>query len=139
MRIAIPLLLCFLTAATLTRPVAERKVTKVTPLLTMESIEASLPFWMDTLGFEVTMKTPEEGALDFVGLQSGDIEIMLQTVKSVRADLPKLAETLETSATVLYVEVDGLDAIAKKISKNSVLILKLRRVPFSIRTLFLHL
>ena len=41
-------------------------VKKLTPILTVESIEPCLPFWMDALGFTKTVEVPHGDALGFV-------------------------------------------------------------------------
>jgi hypothetical protein len=35
---------------------------KLTPILTVEAIEPSLPFWVDALGFTKTVDVPHEGS-----------------------------------------------------------------------------
>ena len=64
---------------------------RMTPILTVETIEPSLPFWMEGLGFEKTMEVPEGDHLGFAALEKGGFELMLQTRSSVEADLPALA------------------------------------------------
>ena len=46
-------------------PIPEVELKKLTPILTVESIEPSLPFWVDALGFTKTVEVPHEGALGF--------------------------------------------------------------------------
>lgn len=83
---------------------------KITPVLMVEEIEPVLPFWVERLGFEKTVEVPHEGRLGFVILVKGRVEIMYQTVDSVRADVPPLADTAPASS-FLFIEVDDLDAI----------------------------
>ena len=83
---------------------------KITPVLMVEEIEPVLPFWVERLGFEKTIEIPHEGRLGFVILVKGGVEIMYQTVDSVRADVPQMAETPPASS-FLFIEVDDVDAI----------------------------
>jgi len=46
-------------------------------LLNVADIEASLGFWRDLVGFEVTTRFEHEGRLAYAGLKSGDVQLML--------------------------------------------------------------
>ena len=81
------------------------KISSITPVLAVDTIEAVLPFW-DALGFEAVVKVPAEGPLDFVILKTGESEVMYQTHKSLAEDLP----TATPGTTLLYVQVGDLDA-----------------------------
>ncbi len=81
---------------------------KLTPMLAVESIEAELPFWTESLGFARTMQVPDEGPLVFVALENNGLEVMLQTLASIKDDVPALAEGNPRGA--LYVEVESLAA-----------------------------
>nr|NIU29375.1 hypothetical protein [Gemmatimonadota bacterium]NIU68019.1 hypothetical protein [Actinomycetota bacterium] len=87
---------------------------KITPLITVDTIEPCLLFWT-ALGFQVTAEVPHEDAMGFVMLNRGDLEIMYQTRASVLADLgasgaPEgMAEEMARSTITLFVEVDDID------------------------------
>ena len=51
------------------------------PLIYCEDLPATLAFYRDGLGFEVTMTVPEEGDPGFVALRSGASEIALADVR----------------------------------------------------------
>lgn len=82
---------------------------KLTPVLIVPSIEECLPFWIGRLGFEKSVEVPHEGRLGFVILNRGPVELMLQSVASVAADVPALAR--ESFRAALYLEVDDLSPI----------------------------
>lgn len=86
---------------------------KLTPVLFVERIEDQLPFWVDRVGFEKTVEVPHEGALGFVILQRNGVELMLQSLASVAADVPALAD--EASHVPLFIEVDDIDAIERRL------------------------
>jgi len=52
-------------------------VQTIKPLLNVADIEASLGFWRDLIGFEVTMRFEQEGRLAFANLRSGEVDLML--------------------------------------------------------------
>lgn len=86
-------------------------VTKLTPVLFVENIEAVLPFWTQHLGFIRTVEVPDDGKLGFVILQQGDSEVMYQSYVSAEKDLPAIAPDLCKGPTFLYIEVENLDAL----------------------------
>jgi uncharacterized glyoxalase superfamily protein PhnB len=85
---------------------------RLTPVLYVEAVEPSLPFWMDRLGFEKIAEVPEGDRLGFVILRKGTLEVMLQSRASVAADVPELAHT-PTGGCILFIEVEELDEIVR--------------------------
>ena len=82
---------------------------KITPVLIVESVEKSLPFWCDRLGFERQAEVPHGDRLGFVILVRDSVEVMLQSRASVRDDIAALAD--DTYRSALYVEVEDLAPI----------------------------
>ena len=86
---------------------------KITPVLVVPSIEPLLPLW-EALGFARTAEVPHGDRLGFVILARENVELMLQTIDSVRADEPRALEGGGTPRTSLFIEVPSLDeAVAK--------------------------
>jgi uncharacterized glyoxalase superfamily protein PhnB len=83
---------------------------KLTPNLIVDRIEDVLPFYL-AVGFEKVMDLEHEGALGFVILHHGKVELMLQSTASVAADVPPLAAGAHR--TMLYIELDDLAPIRK--------------------------
>lgn len=102
------------------------KIKKSTPILVVEEIEPSLELWIDRLGFAKSAEVPEGDRLGFVILVSGSIEIMYQTRRSIDRDvdehgLPEAMRAKE-ARSVLYVEVDDLDAVRSKLEGLEILL-----------------
>lgn len=95
---------------------------KCTPILFVASIEDSLPFWVERLGFEQTMSVPEGDQLGFVGLQCGPVEVMLQTFASLEKDLPALATEENRGPSFLFIEVEDLAAVETQLEPSEVLV-----------------
>ncbi len=89
----------------------DQSMKKCTPILVVDAIEPSLPFWIDRLGFTKTMEVPADDRLVFAGLERGPVEIMLQTRSSIIEDMPALAPHVESARQFLFIEVEDLDAI----------------------------
>jgi catechol 2,3-dioxygenase-like lactoylglutathione lyase family enzyme len=109
MLLLVPAVLAGVAPRTVSEPMSAT-VKKVTPLLHVESIEPSLPFWVDRLGYAVVSEVEHEGALGFVILQGHGTEIMMQTRASVEADSDALTGT-PTGGALLFIEVEALDPV----------------------------
>jgi uncharacterized glyoxalase superfamily protein PhnB len=99
-----------------------------TPLLTVEDVDACLPFWTDALGFALLATVPHGDATGFAMLKGGDVQLMYQSRASVEADLgasgaPEgLADEMARSTATLFVEVQGLDDILGRIGDAVILV-----------------
>ncbi len=81
-----------------------------TPLLAVEAIEPSLPFW-EGLGFTASQQVTHGEGLGFVILTQGPVELMLQTHGSIADDDAELAAGLSDATSQLFVRVADLDAV----------------------------
>ena len=87
---------------------------KITPVLIVEAIEMSLPFWVDRMGFEKTVEVPEGDRLGFVILAREGVELMFQTLESVGKDAPQFMPKGANSVG-LFIEVDDFADCLKRL------------------------
>ena len=92
------------------------KILRSTPLLFVERIEPSLPFWTDRLGFTKQAEVPHGDVLGFVILERDGVEVMMQTLESAKADLPDVARRFHLNSVSQFMEVDSLDDVLKGLS-----------------------
>jgi hypothetical protein len=97
---------------------------KATPVLIVERIEPIIPFW-EKLGATVTVQVPDgtaaDGRLAFIILRHGPIELMYQTLASLREDLvgastAKEAFRAEWQQSYLYLEVARLAEVERALA-----------------------
>src|SRR5882672_12606945 len=87
-------------------------VKRITPVLLVNEVEPTLPFWIDRLGFTKAIEVPDGDKLAFVAFQKGPAEVMYQTYASVEKDAPPaMSAAARKGPTYLYLEVDNLDAV----------------------------
>lgn len=92
-------------------------VKRQTPILFVERIEPCLDFWVAALGYVKTIEVPgKDGRLGFVALEHGGHELMLQTYPSLAEDLPQAYERARAGASFLFIEVDDLEAVMRKLA-----------------------
>jgi uncharacterized glyoxalase superfamily protein PhnB len=88
-------------------------VQKITTVLAVETVEGSLDFWERRLGFERTVSVPHEDTIGFVILVKDGVEVMLQSVASILADLGANTGEVNGRSAALFIEVADLDAVEK--------------------------
>jgi anthranilate/para-aminobenzoate synthase component I len=86
----------------------------VIPILAVERIEDSLPFWVGRLGFVNVAEVPHGDALGFVMLKLGDLTVELQSRASIAADVPELAPLAGIST--VYLKVPDIGAIEQALA-----------------------
>ncbi|HJU76079.1 MAG TPA: VOC family protein [Gemmatimonadaceae bacterium] len=98
-------------------PTISPTIKKATPVLVVDQVEPCAAFW-EKLGFTRTAEVPHEDTLGFVILTSDGVELMYQSVESVRADNAAMGESVAGggSRVALFVEVTDLDAAARAIT-----------------------
>jgi uncharacterized glyoxalase superfamily protein PhnB len=91
---------------------ATTQIRKSTPVLIVEAIEPSLPFWQERLGFERPVEVPDGERLGFVILTNGSVEVMYQTRALLAQDSVAHSSAFHNDKTLLFVEVSDIDALA---------------------------
>jgi uncharacterized glyoxalase superfamily protein PhnB len=113
------------------------KITKTTPIISVESIESSLPFWTEAMGYTKTVEVPHKGKLGFVILVKENLEVMLQTQASVRDDLPQIADYFKPGSVCLYSDVDSIESAAKAMNGAQVIV-PLRTTTYGAREIWVR-
>ena len=91
------------------------KLKSLIPNLIVEDVNRSLLFYHNTLGFETVLTVPEAGVLDFAMLKLDDVTIMLQSFSGYAEALPENKDQKIGGTIFLYIDVENLDEIYKKV------------------------
>jgi catechol 2,3-dioxygenase-like lactoylglutathione lyase family enzyme len=83
-------------------------IKSLAPILLVDAIEPSLPFWVGGLGFVVTTAVPETAPHAFAIVARDGIEVMLQTRASAADDL---GEAVPTGPGAVYISVGALGPV----------------------------
>src|SRR5687768_1754708 len=94
----------------------EINVKKITTVLAVETVEPSLDFWQRRLGFECTVTVPHEDTLGFAILVKDNLEVMLQSVASILADLGSTTGEINGRSAALFIEVADLAAVEQALA-----------------------
>jgi len=96
-------------------------VQRITPILAVDAIEPSLPFW-EALGFTVNSPTWVDDKLIFAGLSKDGLDIHYQTKAHIEGNIPEAADVLGNTTALVYITVDSLDAIMAGLGDAEVVI-----------------
>ena len=92
--------------------------TKLTPNLLVASVERSLAFYVDTLGFERGMTVPDASPFAFAAVTSGAVEIFFNDVATAVKEYPAFAGQPIGATGTMYIEVEGVDALHDRLKAN---------------------
>jgi uncharacterized glyoxalase superfamily protein PhnB len=94
---------------------------KLTPNLLVASVERSLAFYVETLGFARGMTVPDASPLVFAAVTSGDVEIFFNDAATAVKEYPAFAGKPIGATGTMFIELEGVDALHERI-KSSVTI-----------------
>jgi uncharacterized glyoxalase superfamily protein PhnB len=94
-------------------------VTKLTPSLIVSSVERSLTFYTEVLGFSRGMTVPEQSPFVFAAVTSGGVEIFLNDKSTVAKESPQFAGlAIGGGGNTMFVEVEGIDSLHDRLKPN---------------------
>lgn len=96
-------------------------VDKISPVLVVHEVEPCAQFW-ERLGFVRTAQVPKGDTLGFVILERDALEVMYQSLASIREDNAASADALFVGGSCLFVEVDDLDGAARAVDGAEVVV-----------------
>ena len=104
----------------------------VTPNLIVASVERSLAFYRDVLGFSLVTTVPEAPPFAFAWMQRDAVSVFLNGLDAVRDDHSGLAARQIGGTATLYVVVedattaDGVDALLASIGNRAPVMMELK-------------
>jgi uncharacterized glyoxalase superfamily protein PhnB len=84
---------------------------KLTPNIIVSSVEQSLAFYCDVLGFERTTTVPEQSPFVFAIVQSGAVEMFLNARGPAEEEYPSLRGRQLGGTLTLFVEVTHIEQL----------------------------
>jgi uncharacterized glyoxalase superfamily protein PhnB len=78
---------------------------KLTPNLVVSSVERSMAFYRDVLGFQVTATVPDALPFVFAALQSGPVEIFLNAPEPAVAEYPAFKDRPIGGTLTLFIDI----------------------------------
>ncbi len=91
---------------------------KLTANLIVSSVERSLAFYEEVLGFTRAFTVPEQPPFVFGAVAAGPVEIFLNDRSTVTKESPQLAELTFGGGNTMFIEVEGVDALHERLSSQ---------------------
>lgn len=99
------------------------KATKVTPNLIVSSVERSLAFYIDILGFARGMTVPEQSPFVFASVTNGPVEVFFNDRSTVAKDSPQMAGLALGGGNTMFIEVEDIDGLHDRIKPNATIVM----------------
>src|SRR5471030_422546 len=107
--------------------------TKLTPNLLVASVERSLTFYVDTLGFQRGMTVPDQSPFAFASVTGGPIEIFLNDAAGAVKEYPGFAGKPLGCTGTLFIEVEGVDALHDRLQSTATIVMPIETKFYGMR------
>lgn len=102
----------------------------LTPNLGVKSVNETVKFYTEFLGFEKIVSVPESGELVFAIVSAGNVNLMFQQIDNLKEEYPKLNDYKGNSAFTLYVKLQNTNVLYEKIRYSDYLIKEMYITPY---------
>ncbi|MDR2084498.1 MAG: bleomycin resistance family protein [Bacteroidales bacterium] len=99
----------------------------LTANLGVENLDETVRFYTEILEFNLVMKAPETGELQWVMLSNGNAVIMFQDMDSLKVEFPNMSYNPSKSAITFYVKVKNMHTLYEKLKGSVYLLGELQR------------
>ena len=99
------------------------QATKITPNLIVSSVEKSLAFYTDVLGFAKGMTVPEQSPFVFASVTSGPVEVFFNDRSTVTKESPQMAGLAFGGGNPMVVEVSDIDALYARVHPRATVVM----------------
>src|SRR3954471_20185117 len=99
---------------------------KLTPNLVVASVERSLAFYVETLGFSRGMTVPDESPFVFASVTSGSVEIFFNDAAAATREYPPFGGRPIGATGTLFIEMQGgVDALHDRLKPAAKIVMPL--------------
>lgn len=99
----------------------------LTPNLVVASVERSVAFYRDTLGFEVVTTVPDQSPYVFALMKIGNVQIFLNAPESMAAEYPALKDRPIGGTLTLFIDVAGVRQLHDAIKDRVTIVMPLEK------------
>jgi uncharacterized glyoxalase superfamily protein PhnB len=110
------------------------KASKLTPNLIVSSVERSLAFYTEVLGFARAMTVPDQSPFVFASVTSGDVEIFFNDKSTVAKENPQFAGlSIGGGGNTMFIEVEQVDALHDRITSLASIVMAIHTQWYGMR------
>lgn len=106
------------------------KYQSLTPNLGVKSVNETVKFYTEVLGFKQVASVPESGELVFAIINAGNVNLMFQQLESLRDEYPELNDHSEKMAATFYIKLQNKNSLYEKMKDTKYLVKELHTTPY---------
>jgi lactoylglutathione lyase len=106
---------------------------KLTPNLLVASVERSLAFYVNTLGFERGLTVPEQSPFVFASVIGGPIEIFFNDAATAVKEYPTFGGKPLGATGTMFIELEGVDALHDRLMSSVKIVMPLETKFYGMR------
>lgn len=112
----------------------------LTPNLMVYNVNDTIDYYETYFNFKLVQTVPEEGQFQWAMVNAGNVNLMFQTIDSLRNDLPQFEDLEPGGGLTLFFEVDDVEKLYNSVKDNVEVIVEFHKTyygmnEFSIRDL----
>jgi uncharacterized glyoxalase superfamily protein PhnB len=106
---------------------------KLTPNLLVASVERSLAFYVDTLGFERGLTVPEQSPFVFASVTGGPVEVFFNDAATAVKEYPAFGGKPLGATGTMFIELQGVDALHDRLESRVKIVMPLETKFYGMR------
>jgi len=100
---------------------------KLTANLVVSSVERSLAFYRDVLGFAVGQTVPETSPFVFASVESGPVEVFFNAREPMVQEYPAIKDQPIGGTLTLFIEVEGIQQAYEALKERVAVVMPLEK------------
>ena len=98
----------------------------------VESVNETVKFYTEVLGFELVVSVPESGELIFAILASGNVSLMFQELESLKEEYSELRKVDDRGVFTFYVKMKNKNDLYERIKDTNHLVKTMNITPYGV-------
>lgn len=111
---------------------------QLTPNLMVDSVDDTVDYYKDTLGFELTMSQPEERPFEWAMVKSGEVALMFQTRESLTGELPLFEGQAIGATLTFFTMTNDIDGLYSRLKDKAEMVLDMRTTFYGMREFYIR-
>jgi lactoylglutathione lyase len=112
----------------------------LTPNLMVYNVNDTIDYYETNFNFKLSQTVPDEGQFQWAMVKNNNVNLMFQSIDSLRNDLPQFEELEPGGGLTLFIEVENLEELYNNVKDNVEVIVDFHKTfygmnEFSIRDL----
>lgn len=102
----------------------------LTPNIGVKSVNETVKFYTEILGFTKIVSVPENGEFIFAIVHAGDVSIMFQQIENLQEEYSDLKGLNQNPCITLYIKLKNKNSLYDKLKDTDILVKKMHKTPY---------